>query len=245
MDISKNVDQAILETPNHEIRDRVNQLEGEWSESRWVDTHAAAAGLVTLGLTQLFSRRLGFLPAALGNALLSHAIKGVYPLLPLFHHLGARPRAEIDRERYGLEQRLHPRDPEHLLNSGRRHGNRFDRIRQHTDERFNRAIDEAMEARLARLRQATPDAIRRRLAELEKEWDVDQIIEGKTAAMVNLGLAISTKNRRGYLLAGLGFASLLSHSVWGWSPALPVLRRMGFRSRREIDREKFALLSLL
>ena len=245
MDISQNVDQAILKTPSHEIRDRVDKLEGEWSESRWVDSHAAVAGLATLGLTQLVSRRLGFLPAALGNALLTHALKGFYPLLPLFHYLGARPRAEIDRERYGLEQRLHPRDPEHLLNSGRRHGNRFDRIRQHSDARLNQAIDQAMESRVKSLGEGTPDAIRQRLSALEKEWDVDQIIEGKTAAMVNLGLAISTKNRRGYWLAGMGFASLLSHSLWGWSPALPVLRRLGFRSRREIDREKFALLSLL
>ena len=36
--------------------------------------------------------------------------------------------------------------------------------------------------------------------------------------------------------AQLGF--LLSHSVAGWCPPLPVLRRLGFRTQKEIDVER-------
>lgn len=245
MDISEQVDDSILQTPAHQIRERVDQLEQEWSDSRWVGTHAAAVGLITSGLAYFLSPRLKFMPTVLANALLGHAVQGVYPLLPVFHGLGARPRAEIDRERYGLEQRLHPRDPVGLIHSGRRHGNQFDRVRQFSHPSLNQRIDEGIEARVARAQDETPARVRARLERLEREWDVDQIIQGKTAALVNLGLALAHRDRRGYWVAGLGFASLLSHSLIGWSPSLSLLRRLGFRTRREIDREKFALLSLL
>ncbi|MFN8610121.1 MAG: hypothetical protein U0931_21440 [Vulcanimicrobiota bacterium] len=245
MDISQKVDQAILDTPEHKIRPSLNQLEAEWSESRWVATHAGAAGLVSLGLTHLFSPKFAFLPALLGNSLVGHALRGIYPLLPIFRQLGARPRTEIDRQRYGLEQRLHPRDPLGLIESGRRHGNRFDRVRRHTHQLVNQKIDMEIQASLDRLHGAPPAAVRARLERLEHEWDIDQIIEGQAGALVNLGLALCRRDRRGYMLAGLGFAGLLSHALTGWSPTLPLLRRLGFRTRREIDREKFALLSLL
>ncbi|MBX3167779.1 MAG: hypothetical protein KF760_10225 [Candidatus Eremiobacteraeota bacterium] len=245
MGISEQVDQAILQTPAHQIRDRVDALEQEWSDSRWVEAHAAAVGLLTLGAARFLNPRVALVPSTLGKLLLAHAVQGFYPLLPVFHWLGARPRAEIDRQRYGLEQRLHPRDPVHLNNSGRRHGDRFDRVRRRTAPEVNQAIDLKIEASLEKMRGAAPIDIRARLAELEKEWDIDQVIQSKTAALVNLGLALGGRNRRGYMLAGLGFASLLSHALTGWSPPLPILRRLGFRTRREIDREKFALLAML
>ena len=243
MGISEQVDQAILETPDEQIRDRVDQLEREWSESRWVEAHAAAVGLLTLGVARFLNPRVALVPSTLGKLLMAHAVQGFYPLLPIFHWLGARPRAEIDRERYGLEQRLHPRDPLYLIHSGRYQGARFDRVRQHTNPSVTEKIDRKIEASIEKMRGVAPDQIRARLDQLDKEWDIDRIVQGQTAVLVNLGLA--SKKRPGYWLAGLSFASLLSHAVTGWSPSLPILRRMGFRSRREIDRERFALLAML
>jgi hypothetical protein len=37
---------------------------------------------------------------------------------------------------------------------------------------------------------------------------------------------------------------MLVHAVHGWYPLLPILRRMGVRSRDEIDREKYAIKAL-
>jgi hypothetical protein len=34
------------------------------------------------------------------------------------------------------------------------------------------------------------------------------------------------------------------HGIQGWYPMIPLFRRMGFRSRKEIDREKFAMKAL-
>lgn len=37
----------------------------------------------------------------------------------------------------------------------------------------------------------------------------------------------------------LGF--LIQHAVHGWCPPLPIFRSFGIRTRKEIDREKYAL----
>jgi hypothetical protein len=37
---------------------------------------------------------------------------------------------------------------------------------------------------------------------------------------------------------------LFQHAVQGWCPPLPVLRRLGVRTRKEIDRERYALKAL-
>lgn len=38
---------------------------------------------------------------------------------------------------------------------------------------------------------------------------------------------------------------LLQHGLQGWCPPLPVLRRLGVRTRGEIDREKYALANVM
>jgi hypothetical protein len=35
---------------------------------------------------------------------------------------------------------------------------------------------------------------------------------------------------------------VLQHAMQGWCPPVPLLRRLGIRTRNEIDREKYALL---
>jgi hypothetical protein len=50
-----------------------------------------------------------------------------------------------------------------------------------------------------------------------------------------------TVNRKWLWLSGAVFGFLLLHGVQGWCPPVPVLRRLGIRTRGEIDREKYAL----
>jgi hypothetical protein len=46
------------------------------------------------------------------------------------------------------------------------------------------------------------------------------------------------------MLPGAVFGFFLQHAVQGWCPPLPVFRRIGVRTRREINREKYALKAL-
>src|SRR5690606_1039346 len=51
----------------------------------------------------------------------------------------------------------------------------------------------------------------------------------------------STVNRNWFVLPGVVVSFLLWHAIQGWCPPLPIFRKLGYRSRKEIDIEKFAL----
>jgi hypothetical protein len=89
------------------------------------------------------------------------------------------------------------------------------------------------------------EVITRRIDELENEWSMERRL-GTNASILALsgallGLAI---NRKWLLLSALASGFLFQHAVMGWCPPVPILRRLGVRTRGEIDREKFALKAL-
>jgi hypothetical protein len=113
----------------------------------------------------------------------------------------------------------------------------------------NEQIDRLAASRVDECVRQGSDAIVRRLAELDAEWDVDR------ALMVNFAIAggvtfttglhryanspLLGPRRKGFLYffgAQLGF--LLLHGVAGWCPPAVVFRRLGFRTQREIQAER-------
>ena len=80
---------------------------------------------------------------------------------------------------------------------------------------------------------------------LDREWDVERYLQ-TNAGLVSLTgiLAGSTVDRRALLLSAAVFGFFLQHAVRGWCPPLPIFRRMGVRTRAEIDREKYAVKAL-
>jgi hypothetical protein len=131
-----------------------------------------------------------------------------------------------------------------------------DRVRQHTATHVNERIDALSRASVAARVEAGPEAIQRRLAELDQEWDVDRALMVNFAvaggASFATGLAryasspIWRPRKKGFLFffgAQLGF--LLLHGVVGWCPPVVVFRRLGFRTQREIEAERAALLAAL
>lgn len=124
-----------------------------------------------------------------------------------------------------------------------------DRVREHTPRNVLRRIDRMSEADVDAAVVAGRDAILRRLVKLDYEWDIDR------ALMVNFAIAggasLSTgllrysrtpllvPRRKGFLYffgAQLGF--LLLHGLVGWCPPVSVLRRLGYRTQREIEAER-------
>lgn len=88
-------------------------------------------------------------------------------------------------------------------------------------------------------------AIERRLEQLDAEWDIERALMVKGGAMSVLGLLLGAARSRVWLLLPLlagGF--LLQHGLQGTSPPYLLLRRLGFRTRKEIDEERFALKAL-
>jgi hypothetical protein len=90
-----------------------------------------------------------------------------------------------------------------------------------------------------------PDVIAERIEQLEKEWSLERWLEVNisTIGLSTLLLAL-TKNRTWGLVTSLGLGFFLLHSLQGFDPPLPWLRRLGVRTRGEIDRELYALKAL-
>lgn len=124
--------------------------------------------------------------------------------------------------------------------------NSADRVRRSTSPLVNREIDHATDESIEHFRHESQALIRRRIRQLDEEWDVERVLEVNAASLALSGLALGlTVNRRWLALPAVVMAFLFQHGVQGWCPPLPVLRRLGIRTRGEIDREKYALKELL
>lgn len=120
-----------------------------------------------------------------------------------------------------------------------------DRVRSHTPEEINDLIDLASQESVYYYAKQSRGTIQARIDELDHEWDIERVI-GLTAASLSLtGLLLSITGSRKWVIVPLIFASfLLQHAIQGWCPPVAVLRRLGVRTRREIDSEKYALIAL-
>lgn len=119
-----------------------------------------------------------------------------------------------------------------------------DRVTDQTDPEVNDQIRRDYLDRLTDYARH-PDQIEARLEELDREWDIERAIEANAATLALTGVALGvTMDRRWLVLPALVSGFLLQHALQGWCPPVPVLRRMGFRTAAEIDRERFALKAL-
>jgi hypothetical protein len=124
-----------------------------------------------------------------------------------------------------------------------------DRVREHTAPSVTRRIDRMAEADVDAAVVAGRDAILRRLTKLDYEWDIDRalFVNFAIAGGIALGTGMLrytrtppfTRRRKGFLyLFGAQLGFLLLHGIVGWCPPVPVLRRLGFRTQREIEAER-------
>lgn len=81
-----------------------------------------------------------------------------------------------------------------------------------------------------------------RLCELENEWDIERAIELNAAVLSLTGVILAAGvNKRWLILPALVTTFLTQHAIQGWCPPVPLLRKLGYRTREEIDMEKYAL----
>jgi hypothetical protein len=117
------------------------------------------------------------------------------------------------------------------------------RVSRHTSAQTNARIHEETDRNIAYYSQLGKQGIDRRLAELDREWDIERALEANAASVTLFGFMMGTLwNRKWFILPGLVGGFLLQHAIEGWCPPLPVLRRLGFRTAQEIEHERHALL---
>ncbi|MDF1586537.1 hypothetical protein [Marinimicrococcus flavescens] len=117
------------------------------------------------------------------------------------------------------------------------------RVADNTPEHVNAWIRCCTEQSVHHLAE-NPDLISMRLRQLDREWNVERALEANAASFALFGLVLGLR-KRGWLGLPIGVAGfLLQHAVEGWCPPLSVLRRLGFRTSREIEEERGALKAL-
>jgi hypothetical protein len=120
-----------------------------------------------------------------------------------------------------------------------------DRVRANTPEELNLSIDSAIGSRVRQYATAAPRELEDRIDELDREWDIERILQLNASALAFTGMILGlTQSRRWFAIPGLVLPFLFQHAVQGWCPPVPALRWLGVRTRREIDREKYALKAL-
>lgn len=119
------------------------------------------------------------------------------------------------------------------------------RVGMHTAECINKQIRNKTEKNIACAMAGGPKTIDRRLADLDREWDLDRLLEMNTGVLCILGVVLgATVNRKFYLLPLIVGGGLIQHAIIGWCPTMQIWRRLGFRTPSEIEGERYALKAL-
>jgi hypothetical protein len=120
-----------------------------------------------------------------------------------------------------------------------------DRVRAHSNRVQNQRIDAQTQQCLQRYAPADREAISRHIDALNREWDVERYLQMNAGIVSVSGVVLGAMvGRRFLVLPAVVFGFFFQHATQGWCPPLPVFRKMGVRTRREINQEKYALKAL-
>ena len=118
----------------------------------------------------------------------------------------------------------------------------IDRVRRHTTPEQLEEIEERIEANIRFYATQSVSAITERIQALEMEWSVERWLQTNASALALIGVLLGVTSSRKWLVLPLVVTDFLfQHAVQGWCPPLPLLRKLGVRTRAEIEREKYAL----
>ncbi len=88
-------------------------------------------------------------------------------------------------------------------------------------------------------------AIEGHIRSLDREWDIERMLEANASFFSILGVALALMTSKKWLALPAIVSGFLMQQVWqGSSPPVELLRRMGMRTRSEIQQERCALKAL-
>jgi len=117
-----------------------------------------------------------------------------------------------------------------------------DRMRRQTSPDQLRKIEERIERNLRLYAGQPDDMIAHRIEELQSEWSMERRLETNASILMLTGALLGLAgNRKWLLLSGTAAGFLLQFAITGWCPPVIMLRKLGFRTRSEIEREIYAL----
>lgn len=117
-----------------------------------------------------------------------------------------------------------------------------DHVRAHSSGTANTKIDRDTDENIRYWSSQPREMIDARITALDREWDVERYLEVTASSLALTGvLAGLAGKRKALLFPTVVLAFLFQHAVQGWCPPLTLFRSLGIRTRKEIDREKYAL----
>ena len=117
-----------------------------------------------------------------------------------------------------------------------------DRVEKNTPDSINNDIENQLRENIRNYAKADKSTLSQRIDELEKEWYMDRMLITNASTLAGIGVVLAaTVHKKWLILPGVVLTFLLQHGLQGWCPPLPLFRKLGVRSFKEIDRERFAL----
>ncbi len=113
-----------------------------------------------------------------------------------------------------------------------------DRVRALSSSQANWNIDKKTERLLKGVEALGPEAIKERLDELDKEWDIDRVLMVNFSILVFAQLLAARKNKKWLWGPIIQTPFLFMHATIGWCPPTLWFRPLGFRTKSEIQAEK-------
>lgn len=121
-----------------------------------------------------------------------------------------------------------------------------DRVPLQTADEINQQIQQQTKANAALAIAGGRGAIEQRLEALDREWDIERLLETNAGTAVVVGCVLGvTVDKRWFALPAIVGAFLVQHALQGWCPPLPVFRRLGVRTAAEIEAERKLLRDAL
>jgi hypothetical protein len=123
--------------------------------------------------------------------------------------------------------------------------NTNERVAINTSEKINNDIQMYIQNSIYFYRR-NPQLIEQRLEELDKEWDIERVLETNASSLIVASSALGfVASKKFFFIPFLVGTFLLQHALQGWCPPLPILRRLGYRTTSEIQEEREALQNIV
>lgn len=120
-----------------------------------------------------------------------------------------------------------------------------ERVRKNTSPEVNQEIDTDIIRSLQLYKNADPALMELRIKELDKKWDIERTLEINAAVIALTGTLLGIfVNKKWAIVPAIVTGFLAQHAIQGWCPPLPLFRKMGVKTRSELDREKYALKAM-
>ena len=118
-------------------------------------------------------------------------------------------------------------------------------VRKVTSSERNAVIDEIILSNRKKYAERSHLEIAQRITELDKEWDIERVLDLHMSLLALCGITISLLfNIYSIIMPILLLLFFIWHAFQGWCPPIPILGHFRIRTRPEIDREKYALKAI-